>query len=88
MGEPTTPDPTPQIARKYGARYTPEFFVLDKGRKVVYLGAMDEKDPPAAAGKSCLEEAVTAALAGKKPATGETLGRGCLIKFERKKIDD
>jgi len=77
-------DPTQEIARKYGANYTPEFFVLDKNRKVVYLGAMDEKSPPAAAGTVFLDDAVSAALAGKKPGTGETLARGCRIKFERK----
>ena len=76
-------DPTQEIARKYGANYTPEFFVLDKDRKVAYLGAMDDKSPPADAGTVFLEEAVAAALAGKKPATGETLARGCRIKFKK-----
>lgn len=77
-------DPSQEIARRYGANYTPEFFVLDKDRKVAYLGAMDDKSPPAAAGSVFLEEAVTAVLAGKKPATGETLARGCRIKFDKK----
>ena len=39
-------DPSQEIARKYGAMFTPEFFVLDKDRKVVYIGAMDDKTPP------------------------------------------
>lgn len=78
-------DPTQQIAKKFGADYTPEFFVLDKERKVVYLGAMDDKSPPADATTSHLEAAVTAALAGKKPETGETLARGCRIRWERKR---
>ncbi|MDX1948280.1 MAG: redoxin domain-containing protein, partial [Pirellulaceae bacterium] len=34
-------DETQQVARAHGATYTPEFVVLDKDRKVVYLGAMD-----------------------------------------------
>jgi len=37
-------DETQKIARDYGAVYTPEFFVLNKERKVVYMGAMDEKN--------------------------------------------
>ena len=77
-------DPTQEIARKYGANYTPEFFVLDKDRKVAYLGAMDDRSPPAAAGTVFLDDAVEAALAGKKPATAETLARGCRIKFNKK----
>ena len=78
-------DPSQEIARKYGANYTPEFFVLDKARKVAYLGAMDDKSPPASAGTSFLEAAVTAALAGKTADTGETLARGCKIRFNAKK---
>ena len=81
-------DPTQEIAKKFGALYTPEFFVLDKDRKVVYMGAMDDKDPPAEATANYVEFAVAAALAGKTPAKAETLGRGCMIRFARKKSDD
>jgi peroxiredoxin len=76
-------DPSQAIARKFGANYTPEFFVLDRDRKVVYMGSMDDRSPPAAAKVSHLEGAVRAALAGTKPATGETLARGCKIRFNR-----
>src|SRR5262245_49936676 len=34
-------DETQQVAKSYGATFTPEFVVLNKERKVVYLGAMD-----------------------------------------------
>jgi peroxiredoxin len=78
-------DPSQEIARRYGASYTPEFFVLDRDRRVVYLGAMDDRSPPAAAKVSHLEDAVKAALAGEKPPTGETLARGCRIRFHRGK---
>ena len=77
-------DPSQEIAKKFGAMYTPEFFVLNAERKIVYLGAMDEKDPPAEPGKSFLEFAVTATLDSKKPAIGETLARGCRIRLNRK----
>ena len=79
-------DPTQEIARKYGAMYTPEFFVLDKNRKVVYTGAMDDKSPPGEPKAKHLETAVTAALAGKSIDTAETnAGAGCKIKFNPKK---
>ena len=45
-------DPSQEIARKYGALFTPEFFVLDKDRKVVYTGAMDNRRPPASRRRS------------------------------------
>ena len=81
-------DPSQQIARKYGAMYTPEFFVLGKDRRIVYLGAMDDKSPPAQPTVSHLETAVTAALAGKPAPTGETLGRGCRIRWNRTTTND
>lgn len=80
-------DPSQEIAKRYGASYTPEFFVLDRDRKVVYLGAMDDKGPPAEATVSHLEAAVKAALAGQKAPTGETLARGCRIRFHRPNRD-
>lgn len=81
-------DPTQEIARKFGANYTPEFFVLDKDWKVAYLGSMDDKSPPAEATVSHLEAAVQAVLSGKPAATGETLARGCRIRFNPKKEDE
>ena len=82
-------DPTQEIARKYGAQFTPEFVVLDKERKVVYLGAMDDKARPAEVKVKYLEDAVAAALAGKPPATAETsAAAGCGIKFNKKKRDE
>jgi peroxiredoxin len=78
-------DATQKIAKLYGAQYTPEFFVLDKDRKVVYMGALDDRDPPAVSKVQFLEDGVAAALAGKKAAVGETLGRGCRIRYLRKR---
>ena len=81
-------DPTQQIARDYGAMFTPEFFVLNKERKLIYTGAMDDKAPPGEAKLLHLENAVTAALAGKPIETRETSpAAGCRIKFNPKKDD-
>ena len=81
-------DPTQEIARNYGAKYTPEFFVLNKDRKVVYMGAMDDKSPPGEAKVMHLEAAVKAAADGKKPDTAETsAAAGCGIRFNPKKDD-
>ena len=82
-------DPTQEIARKYGALYTPEFIVLNKDRKVAYLGAMDDKAPPGEAKVNHLEAAVKAVLAGTTPQKAETsAAAGCRIKFDAKKKDD
>ncbi|MFO0825254.1 MAG: redoxin domain-containing protein, partial [Gemmataceae bacterium] len=82
-------DPSQEIARKYGAAYTPEFFVLDKERKVLYTGAMDDKSPPEEPKALHLETAVKAAVAGTKLDTAETsAAAGCRIKYNPKKEDD
>jgi peroxiredoxin len=81
-------DPTQEIARKYGALFTPEFFVLDKDRKVVYTGAMDNKTPPGEPKSQYLDMAIQSALAGQKPETTETsAAAGCKIRFNPKGDD-
>ncbi len=82
-------DATQEVTKKYGAMYTPEFFVLNKDRTVVYTGAMDDKAPPGEAKVMHLEAAVTAVLAGKKVETTETsAAAGCKIKPKAKTDDD
>ena len=78
-------DESQRIARAYGANYTPEFFVLNKERKIAYLGAMDDTSNPANVKENYLEPAVQAALKGAKLEKGETLARGCKIRFDKKK---
>jgi peroxiredoxin len=79
-------DPSQQIARKYGANFTPEFFVLNKARKVVYMGSLDDKGPPREPTAKYVEGAVAAALAGKPAPKAETsAAAGCRIKWDKKK---
>ncbi len=78
-------DETQRIGKRYGANYTPEFFVLDKDRKIAYMGAMDDKSPPAEPGTRFLEQAVDALLKGEKAPVPETLARGCRIRYTRTK---
>lgn len=76
-------DDTQQVARSFGANYTPEFVVLDKDRKVVYLGAMDDNADPAKVQKKYVEVAVASTLAGKSPEILETPAVGCAVRYER-----
>lgn len=78
-------DASQKLARDYGAEYTPEFFVLDKARRIAYMGAMDDKINPTDVKEQYLVAAVDAILAGKQPAITETQARGCRIVFARKK---
>ena len=70
-------DESQQIGRAYGAAFTPEFFVLDRQRKIVYMGGMDDNSNAAEVKTRYLEAAVEAALAGDKPAVTEAPALGC-----------
>lgn len=78
-------DESQKIARAYGATYTPEFFVLDQERRVAYMGAMDDRSPPAEATRNYLVDAVESVRRRQKPAVAETLARGCKIRYVRER---
>lgn len=79
-------DESQQIAKDFGAVFTPEFFVLNQDRKVVYMGAFDDStEKPENVKEKWVEDAITATLAGKRPGTAETVARGCLVRYARKR---
>jgi peroxiredoxin len=77
-------DQTQKIAKAYGAVYTPEFFILDKDRKVAYRGAFDDNIEPTKVKRQYVEPAVKSLLKGEKPNPARTnASGGCLIRYER-----
>lgn len=78
-------DDSQQVAKAYGATVTPEFFVLDKNRRIVYMGALDDSTDPSNVKTRYVEDAVAAVLEGKSPAVSETVGRGCLVRYARER---
>jgi peroxiredoxin len=76
-------DQTQKIAKAYGAIYTPEFFVLDKERKIAYMGAFDDNIESSKVKRQYLKPAVEAVLKGEKPNPAKTNAAGCLIRYER-----
>jgi peroxiredoxin len=78
-------DESQKIAKAYGAAFTPEFFVLDKDRRVAYMGGMDDNSDAAKVKASYLAPAVEAVLKGEKPETQETVARGCRIRYVRER---
>jgi peroxiredoxin len=77
-------DASQKVAKAYGATYTPEFFLLNRDRKVIYMGALDDKDDPEKVSVKYLEVALAAAEAGKAADKGETLARGCMIRYKKR----
>lgn len=78
-------DDSQKVAKDYGAVFTPEFYVLDRDRKVVYMGAMDDATDASKVTRRYVDEAIAAALARKKPEVGEVIARGCRVRYARER---
>ena len=76
-------DQTAEIAEAYGALRTPEFFVLNQDRQVVYMGALDDSPDGSQVTVRYVEQALRAALQGDRPAITETPPVGCRIRRPR-----
>jgi peroxiredoxin len=74
-------DESQEVARAYGAKTTPDVFVLDAQRRLRYRGAPDADYDDPAQNAVWLREAVDAVLAGQSPARAETRPVGCSIKW-------
>jgi peroxiredoxin len=80
-------DETQQIGRAFGAAFTPEFFVLNRNRRVVYMGGMDDSSDAGAVKNNYLEPAVEAALAGRPAEVAEAPAIGCRVRYARERRD-
>jgi len=76
-------DESQAIGHAYGAVVTPQFFVLDKERKIRYTGAMDDSQLEAKVTKNYLRDAVDAVLKGETPKVEETRAQGCGVKYKK-----
>ncbi len=83
-------DATQRTAKDYHAACTPDFFVFDAGRKLVYRGQMDDSRPEnglPVTGRD-LRAALDAALAGKPPLETQKPSIGCNIKWKKGNAPD
>lgn len=75
-----------KIGKAYGAKNTPQMFVIDKDGKVAYRGAIDDKDTAEPEDVATAKNYVTAALedlrANRKVATADTKPYGCGVKYQ------
>lgn len=78
-------DESQQIARDFGAIFTPEFYVFNRERKLVYMGAMDDSTDPQNVKQPYVDAAIQAALRGEKPTVTETLAVGCRVRYLRER---
>jgi peroxiredoxin len=77
-------DETQAVAKAYHAACTPDFFLFDRGRRLVYRGQFDASRPGngiPATGKD-LRTALEAVLAGVPTSTLQVPSMGCNIKWK------
>ncbi len=77
-------DETQEVAKAYKAACTPDFYLFDADRKLVYRGQFDDSRPSndrPVTGKD-LRPALDAVLAGKKPSEDQRPSIGCNIKWK------
>ena len=76
-------DETQEIARAYQAGCTPDLFLFDANRKLVYRGQFDAARPGRGAPTGAdLRAAADAVLAGRAPSAEQTPSVGCSIKWK------
>jgi len=78
-------DETQEVAKAYRAACTPEFYLFDSERRLVYRGQMDDSRPGGdipVTGKD-LRAALEATLAGKEVSPDQKPGMGCNIKWKK-----
>jgi peroxiredoxin len=86
-------DDSQQLGRDLGATRTPEYFVFDAQRQLVYMGLLT--DSPARLTRSgeiswingeptqfYVADAITATLNGTEVSPSETRGHGCTVEYE------
>ncbi len=77
-------DETQEVAKAYRAACTPDFYLFDSQRRLVYRGQMDDSRPgnDVPVSGSDLTAAVEAVLAGRQPSEVQKPSLGCNIKWK------
>ncbi len=78
-------DETQDVARAYRAACTPDFYLFDRERRLIYRGQLDDSRPGGnkpVTGRD-LRTAIDAVLAGKPVDSNQKASIGCSIKWKR-----
>ena len=76
-------DESQEVARAYDAACTPDVFVFDRDRKLLYNGRIDDNwKEPSKVTRRELRELLDAALRGESVDFKHTLSMGCSIKWK------
>jgi len=78
-------DETQEVAKQFDAACTPDFYLFDASRKLVYRGRLDENRPSSGKtpdGKE-LRKAIDAVLSGQEVDSKQYPSAGCNIKWKK-----
>ena len=75
-------DEDQSVARALGSSRTPEVFLYDAERRLVYHGAVDDSRDETEVSQHYLRDALDAVLAGHNPPVPETPAVGCTVKWK------
>jgi peroxiredoxin len=75
-------DETQEVARGFGAKTTPDVFLLDSELNLSYRGAPDADYRDASENAAWLRDALDAVLEGRAPDPAETEPVGCSVKWK------
>jgi peroxiredoxin len=74
-------DESQEVGRALGSKRTPEAFVFDADRRLVYHGLIDDNREESEVTAHYLRDAIEAALAGETPEIADTPPVGCTVKW-------
>jgi peroxiredoxin len=74
-------DEDQSVLKAYGAERTPEVFLFDADRRLVYRGAIDDSREESSVSERYLRDAIEAVLSGEEPPVSETPAVGCSVKW-------
>jgi peroxiredoxin len=70
------------VATELASERTPEVFLFDRSRQLVYHGAIDDSRDEDAVSQHYLRDALDAVLSGQEPVLNETPPVGCTVKWK------
>jgi len=82
---PILDDSSGNVGKLYGAKTTPNMFIIDKSGALIYAGAIDD-DPDGSKGENkvnYVEKALNEVIAGNAVSISETKPYGCSVKYSK-----
>ena len=70
------------VATELASERTPEVFLFDRDRQLVYHGAIDDSRDEDSVSQHYLRDALDAVLSGQEPVLSETPPVGCTVKWK------